>query len=106
MDDVFESLAGRALLTQSGTATAKMFGCRALTVGGKAFCIDVDGDVACKLAGGAHAEALATPGAYLFDPSGAGRPMREWVVLPAGRAKSEYEAAMLAACRYVKSLQS
>ena len=34
----------------------------------------------------AHAEALALEGAHLFDPSGEGRPFKEWVVVPAEHA--------------------
>lgn len=30
----------------------------------------------------AHARALGLEGAHLFDPSGQGRPFREWVVVP------------------------
>ncbi len=30
----------------------------------------------------AHARALAVPGAHLFDPSGEGKPFRQWVVVP------------------------
>lgn len=33
-----------------------------------------------------HAEALALDGAHLFDPSGAGRPFKQWVVVPAAHA--------------------
>src|SRR5215204_829616 len=29
-----------------------------------------------------HARALALEGAHLFDPSGEGRPFKEWVVVP------------------------
>ena len=32
-----------------------------------------------------HVRALALPGAHLFDPSGV-RPMKDWVVVPAGSA--------------------
>jgi hypothetical protein len=35
---------------------------------------------------GAHARALAVPGAHLFDPSGEGKPFRQWVVVPTERA--------------------
>ncbi|HET9288017.1 MAG TPA: hypothetical protein VFO26_10690 [Gaiella sp.] len=35
---------------------------------------------------GAHARALAVPGAHLFDPSGEGKPFRQWVVVPPERA--------------------
>jgi len=38
-----------------------------------------------KLAGRAHAEALALPGATLFEPM-AGRPMKAWVQVPATAA--------------------
>jgi hypothetical protein len=33
-----------------------------------------------------HAEALAFDGAHLFDPSGQGRPFKEWVVVPNAHA--------------------
>ena len=33
-----------------------------------------------------HAQALAVPGAHLFDPSGKGEPFRQWVVVPPERA--------------------
>jgi hypothetical protein len=34
----------------------------------------------------AHAEALALPGAELFDPSGKGRPFKDWVSVPVAHA--------------------
>ena len=33
-----------------------------------------------------HAEALALDDAHLFDPSGEGRPFKQWVVVPAAHA--------------------
>ncbi len=39
----------------------------------------------------AHAQALAVPGAHLFDPSGRGEVFRQWVVVPPERS-SEWEA--------------
>ena len=33
-----------------------------------------------------HAEALSLDGAHLFDPSGEGRPFKQWVVVPAAHA--------------------
>jgi hypothetical protein len=33
-----------------------------------------------------HAQALALAGAHLFDPSGKGRPFKEWVVVPVEHA--------------------
>ena len=38
-----------------------------------------------------HARALALEGAHLFDPSGDGRPFKEWVVVPAAHA-DEWES--------------
>lgn len=35
-----------------------------------------------KLLGDDHAQALALDGAHLFDPSGKGRAMKEWVQVP------------------------
>ena len=40
---------------------------------------------------GAHARALAVPGAHLFDPSGRGEVFRQWVVIPLEQA-DEWEA--------------
>lgn len=37
-----------------------------------------------------HAQALAVPGAHLFDPSGRGEPFRQWVVVPSEQA-AEWE---------------
>ena len=39
----------------------------------------------------AHARALALEGAHLFDPSGEGRPFKEWVVVPEAHA-AEWES--------------
>ncbi len=33
-----------------------------------------------------HAQALALEGAHLFDPSGQGKPFKQWVVVPATHA--------------------
>ena len=48
---------------------------------GKAFAGLYGEDMVFKLAGDAHAEALALEGAHLFEPM-AGRPMKAWVVVP------------------------
>ena len=52
-----------------------------------------DGGMAVKLTDEAEREAaLALPGATLFDP-GMGRPMREWVHVPAGQSDRWLELA-------------
>lgn len=104
MSDLFEHLAGFTMLTQPGTGTGTMFGHRTLTVGSKAFCVELDQDVVYKLAGEDHAEALEREGSHLFDPSGRGRPMREWVQVRAEGMRDEHELLALAACEYVRTL--
>ncbi len=66
-----------------------MFGSRALrvTATGKVLaCLRPDGAFVAELGAGtpAHTEALAVAGAVPFDPSGKGRPMKDWVLLPPG----------------------
>lgn len=56
-----------------------------------------------KLSQPEHARALALAGAYLFDPGGMGRPMKEWVVVPAAHA-AEWEDLAQAAFAYVDGL--
>jgi hypothetical protein len=68
-------------LVAAGATRTKMFGMPSLKVGGKAFAGFSQGALIVKLRGEAHAQALALPGAMLFDPMG-GRPMKEWVVIP------------------------
>ena len=48
---------------------------------GKALLGSFDGGVVFKLHGADHAAALALDGSVLFDPSGKGRPMKDWVVV-------------------------
>jgi hypothetical protein len=70
------------LAAEAGTVSSKMFGAPVLKTRGKAFA-GMHGDyMIFKLRGAAHAEALALSGALLFDPSGMGRPMKEWVEVP------------------------
>ena len=78
----FETLS--ADVAHAGVTTGKMFGAVSLMVGSKAVgCLHGDG-VAFRLGRdtAAHAEALALPGAALFDPSGVNRPFKDWVVVP------------------------
>ena len=78
-----------------------MFGKPCLKIGGKAFAAQQQEVLAFKLSGADHAAALAEAGARLWDPSGKGRPMKEWVALPAtgNRNFRRYAQAALA---YVK----
>ncbi len=64
----------------------QLFGKPCFKVRGKAFICFFREEMVFKLAGDAHRDALGLAGATLFDPSGKGRPMKEWVQLPAAHA--------------------
>ncbi len=71
------------MMATSPATSGKMFGMPCLkNSNGKAFAGYFEGTMVFKLGGASHAEALALPGARLFDPSERGRPMKEWVVVP------------------------
>ena len=78
----YESLK-RRYADDAEVAAGQMFGKPCLKINGKAFVAQHLGTVVFKLGGDAHARALAQAGATLWDPSGKGRPMKEWVALPA-----------------------
>ncbi len=65
-----------------GAEQSQMFGKPCFKTGGKAFVAYFQESMVFKLTGDAHARALALDGARLFDPSGKGRAMREWVQVP------------------------
>lgn len=85
----------RDLTTQPDVTAGKMFGMPILKVRNKAFAGNHGGDMVFKLTGAHHARALTIPGAHLFDPMG-GRPMKEWVVVPADQAAEWPELAQAA----------
>jgi hypothetical protein len=97
-DEIAANLAG-----QPGVKRAKMFGMPSVKVNGNAFMGFENGEVVFKLAGEAHARALSIPGSHLFDPSGRGRPMKEWVSVPAS-ASSLWTEVADAALAYVATL--
>ncbi|HEC60845.1 MAG TPA: hypothetical protein ENI27_01170 [bacterium] len=71
-----------------------------LKVGGKVFAALWGSDMALKLTGEAHAEALRVEGAHLFDPRGKGHPMKEWVQIPTAQS-STWNRFARHACEYV-----
>lgn len=81
-------------------AIGKWFGMPCLKVGGKVFVALWGGDLAFKLTGAAHSEALQIEGARLFDPRGKGHPLKEWVQVPAAQSSTWGRFAQLA-CEYV-----
>ncbi|WP_067698894.1 hypothetical protein [Nocardia jejuensis] len=85
-DELFERFA--LDLAPRGVVAGAMFGKRALKAQGKAFACLKGDSIAFRLGDGtpAHGEALALPGAVLFDPSGGGRPFKDWVAIPHAHA--------------------
>ena len=87
----------------SDAVESQMFGKPCFKIGGKAFLCYFNDCMVFKLKGDAHAGAIALNGAVLFDPSGKGRAMKEWVQVPfqhkakwAGLAKAAYDYAYAA----------
>jgi hypothetical protein len=79
--DRYEAIA-RGLVASKGAEAGKMFGMPVLKKGGKVFAGFYSASMTFKLRGGLHDEALKLPGARVFDPSGVGRAMKEWVEVP------------------------
>ena len=60
----------------------QMFGKPSLKINGKAFACFFQNEMVFKLQGDMFKEAIALDGSKLFDPSGKGRAMKEWVQVP------------------------
>ena len=75
-----------ASLEGAGVKASTMFGMPTLKLDGKAIGGLYGDAMTFKLSGAAHADALAIPGATLFDPSGMGRPMKAWIIVPVAQA--------------------
>lgn len=82
----YEALVARLLVDYSTITSGSLFGMPCLKSEGKAVIGAFDGGVVFRLAGEVHAAALALSGSELFDPSGKGRPMKAWVVVPKAHA--------------------
>ncbi len=79
----FEDLTEELEIEHPDVVAGKLFSMPAWKVAGKAIGGRWDESLVFKLGPGAHGEALALDGAELFDPSGRGRHLKEWVVVPA-----------------------
>lgn len=78
LDEVLAELAG-----QPDAARGKMLGKHCLLAGQKVIAVLFEEDVVFKLRGDDQTEALEPQGAHLWDPTGTGHPMKEWVQVPA-----------------------
>ena len=88
----YDAVASEITATSSAI-TGKMFGMPCLKNNGKAFAGLYQDAMVFKLKAPRHGEALALSGARLFDPSGLGRPMKEWVEVPVEHASIWHELA-------------
>jgi hypothetical protein len=98
----YESLTTALAVQDNNVASSQMFGKPCLKVGGKAFVALHNDMVVFKLTGTQHEKALALSGALLWDPSGKGRPMKEWVALPATHTQ-HFKSLAGAALAYVSA---
>lgn len=80
----YDEIAGG--LAVRGAVASRMFGMPTLKASGKAFAGIFGDAMVFKLTGRAHATASTLAGAKAFDPSGKGRPMKEWVIVPRAHA--------------------
>ncbi|WP_426103923.1 hypothetical protein [Massilia sp. TSP1-1-2] len=85
---------------KEGSESGQMFGKACIKVNGKAFVAQHKDWVVFKLSGEHHRNALGLEGAVLWDPSGKGRPMKEWVAVPA-MSRQHFPNLALAAYDYV-----
>lgn len=86
-----------------GVSAGQMFGKACLKIGGKAFVAQHKDTVVFKLSGTDHAKAIGNVGAVLWDPSGKGRPMKEWVALTI-EYRAQFKTLTTAAMVYVRSI--
>ena len=79
----YDELVDDLLVRDGDVETAQMMGMPCVKRRGKMVAGLTRGAMVFKLPdAAARAAALALEGAHLFDPSGEGRPFREWVVVP------------------------
>ena len=83
-------------LAPHGVQASSMFGMPTLKLNGKAVAGLYGDAMTFKLSGEGHADALRLTGAHPFDPSGMGRPMKAWVVVPVEHAAEWERLAALA----------
>ena len=101
-ESIFDKIADH-LAQLPNIKRGKMFGAPTIYVNGNAFASYFHGSMVFKLTGTDHAQALTLQDAALFDPSGMGRPMKEWVQLLAVH-RDQWEQWAESALSYVSTL--
>ena len=97
--DEYENLV--AYLTENFDATSgQMFGKKCIKIGGKAAVALFKEYLVFKLPKESLEEALSLQGSSLWDPSGKGRAMKEWVQIPM-KHRAKFEVYAKSAVEYV-----
>jgi hypothetical protein len=91
------------LTAKKDVTVGNLFGKACVKLGTKAFVAFHKNEMVFKLAAAGQKEIAGLKGAHLWDPSGAGRPMKEWTCLPEIHAKKWSEFAGQA-LKYAKDL--
>lgn len=78
----------------------QMFGKKCIKINGKVGIALFEDNIVFKLSGAEHKKAMALAGSMLWDPSGKGRPMKEWVQVNI-RHKAKFMEFAEAAADYV-----
>jgi hypothetical protein len=100
----FERVAEDLISVAADVRLGDVFGARCIEAAGTAFAAldEPTGGMAFKLAEEADRDAaLALDGAGPWDPKGTGRPLRDWVLVPHGGARSWADLARRAVAPYV-----
>jgi hypothetical protein len=99
---VFDALTEELARTK-GAEKALMFGKQCMKYRGNGFMAFFDGDIVLKLSGQSREDALKLKDSRLWDPSGQGRAMKEWVHIPAAHA-DKWENLAKKSIEYISTL--
>ena len=101
-EKLFQDIAAAMSKKNKAITLSNLFGKPSIKVDGKPFACYFQDEMVFKLQGDDHAEAIGLKGAKLFDPSGTGRAMKEWVQVPA-KFSGDWADYAAKALKYVES---
>ena len=84
--DEYEKICSE-LITKKNVNTGNLFGKACIKLETKAFAAFHKDEMVFKLTVPEQKEIITLKGAHPWDPSGSGRPMKEWICLPATHVK-------------------
>lgn len=98
----FEEIAKELGKKHKGIELSQLFGKPSIKINGKAFSCYFEDEMVFRLPATTHKYAMELKGSKLFDPSGKGRPMKEWVQVKAAH-KNEWKKLATEAMKYSSS---